>query len=636
MGTFYVGAGAVICAAVLGLFARVPGAALGSTFLVLVAATAALWASYSSVRSVGWVAWAIGPLGVVAASLGAYQAVANADGSWLTLQGSALAAAAVLLRAWFDAQATLPVRNAAAQLVHSLPTRAHVPVKGDADALSMALEWTEAVKLRTGEEVIVLQGEVVPVDGVVRAGEARILPYPGAETPASRSAGAPVLAGATVVEGALRIRATRVGDNRALVRLTRFGREHGADAAPVARVAEAAASWGGLAAIGMALCVTLIAEGGGLSTPLSAAGAVLLAAPLLALRRAVESPLQAAAAAAGARGIVFRSAAVLDLVGRTSIVAMSPMRILTEGRLEVVEMLPVGEGPIEPLVALAAAAERAAPGRHPIALAIERYAREQHVRPVEARRASYLPGRGVTATAPSGEHVVVGSRRLLLSEGISVAAADAEASRAESAGRTPLFVSQGGRVRAIITLQDTLRAGARPAVQRLFDLNLEVVLLTGDQRGSIQNLARALDVAHVKAELLPEERGQEVRSLRGAGGKVAVVGFPGEDDPALSSADVGIVLGAAGGVAGETEVALVSEDVRDAAAALWIARATRDAMLRATRLAAAGFGLVVATALAGLIVPGVAALLAIGVDAYGVRVGARLLRRIALRLPTQS
>jgi P-type E1-E2 ATPase len=178
--------------------------------------------------------------------------------------------------------------------------------------------------------------------------------------------------------------------------------------------------------------------------------------------------------------------------------------------------------------------------------------------------------------------------------------------------------------------------GARAAIQRLYDLGLEVVLLTGDQRGAVEQLALGLEVGHIKAELSPDERGREVRSLREAGGKVASVGRPGEDDAALAAADVGIVLGAAGGAASDRAVTLVGDDLRDAAGALWIAHTAREVSRRATRLGVVLFALTLGAAATGLLVPAVAAAVAVLIDVGGLGSGARLLRRIALRLPARS
>jgi P-type E1-E2 ATPase len=627
----WAGGSAVGLAMLLSLF-NAREAVLVSAVMTSLGALCALRLSAGSRSDVGMLGWTLGPLGAAGAAWAARWAFVHSEGGALGVFGAALAAAAMLSRAFFDAEARRPVEQAVAALLSRLPSHVHVPAKLTNDALATAVERIDAGKVRTGEDIIAMKGHVIAVDGVVQAGEADLLPYPGATTTIRRRIGDPILAGATVVEGAVRVLTTRVGEDRALVRVARFGRPSERDAAPLPRLTADLARWGGLAVLGLALGVTAVASHRGLSGPLSAACAVLIAAPLLALRRAAEWPSVAAAATAGARGIVFQSGAALDLAGHATMVAMSPHRTLTEGKPEVVEVHFLGDGDGHELLAVVAAAEQAA-GEHPIARAIVAFAALKGVPPIDVRRAVSVAGRGVTAIAPGGEEVVIGSRRLQLDHGVSIATADADAARAEAAGRTAIFVSVAGRVRAVLTLQDHLRVGARAAIQRMFDMDLEVVLLTGDQRGPIEELAAGLDIAHVKAELLPEERGHEVRSLREAGGRVAVIGYPVEDDAALSAADVGIALGAAGGPAGEKAVALVSEDVRDAAAALWIAHAAREGSLRAVGLAATAFAAVVAAAATGLIDPGVAAVLTVAVDGYAVRAGARLLHRIALRLP---
>jgi P-type E1-E2 ATPase len=630
----WVGVASVLLAAILGLFAERPPLALLSALGSSFAAIAALSVSLPVLRSSGTMAWGIGPLGSVLAALSAYQAVATGTGSWLGLQGAALAAAAMLARAWLDQNARAPLDAACHQLVQRLPARVHIPVASATDPLAMSMQLAEASVIRTGEEIVAMRGETLAVDGVVQAGEAQILPYPGATTPLRRRMGDSLLAGSTVVEGALRVLVTRAGPERSLVRLASFG--HGKERGPalLSRVSASVTRFGAAAAIGLASAVVLLQTAGGPGA-LSCAAAVLIAAPLLSLRRAAQAPLRAAAAAAGTRGIVFSSEDALDTTGRATLVALSPYGVLTEARPVVVELNTLDDSKPDELIAIAAAAERIAQ-EHPIALAVERFARERRLPELEVRRPVHHVGKGVTAISPQGQPLVVGSRRLLLEEGISVAAADAAAARAEASERAPLFIAVDGRVRAIMTLHYELRVGARPAIQRMYDLGLEVVLLTGEQRGAVQALAAALDVEHVKAELLPEERGHEVRSLHDAGSTVAALGRPGVDDAALAAADAGIVLGAAGGATAERAVALVSDDVRDAAAALWIARATRDGALRAVFAAVAAFGLVVVAAAAGLMVPGIAALLTLAVDAYSLPAGARLMHRIALRLPSRS
>lgn len=650
-------------ALLVGLFAEHAIAAHLSAALCFVCIAISLALSRHWRAELGVLGWIVGPLGAALATMGAHQAALQAAlqvanqiaqepvaqralhavarevalspgrSAWLSMAGAALACGAVLARAVLDRIGTVPVRSALAALVHELPSRAHIPIKNTADPLAMALDQVDVGTIRTGEEVIARRGEVVAVDGVAQAGEARVLPFPQATTPVRRVAGDPVLAGARIVSGSLRLLATRVGDERALVRLSRIGTPLDRAPSPLARWSEHVQSLGPAAAGVIAVGIALME--GEQSAALAAAGCVLLAAPMLALIRSVSSPLAAAAASAGARGIAFHNGRDLDVLGRASAVALPPHGVLTEVRPLLVECHTLDGSNMDALLGLCASAERTALP-HPIARAIEQFAEARRVPVLEVRRPVMHVGLGVTALSPEGEALVVGSRRLLLQEGISVAAADAEAARAETKGRVPIFVALGGRIRAVMTLQYELRVGARPAIQRLFDMGLEVVLLTGAHRGAVQGLATALDIEHVKADLLPEERGQQVRALRETGGTAAVIGRPFDDDAALAAADAGIVLAGAGGSAADKAVALVSDDVRDAAAALWIARAARDSGLRGATTAAVVFGLVVAAAMTGLIAPGIAAAFAASVDAYCLTLGARLLRRIALRLPARS
>jgi P-type E1-E2 ATPase len=430
--------------------------------------------------------------------------------------------------------------------------------------------------------------------------------------------------------------ATRVGDERALVRPASFGDPRSHRSAPITVFTARVTRWGGLVALAFALGGLVFSDGNvGLAGQLSAVAAVLLAMPIVAVRRASETPYVAAAATAAERGIAFASARTLDRAGRTAVAALCTHGTITEGEPEVVEMHAIGDADATALIGLVTGAEAAAQN-HPIARACARFAEARGIAPESVRRATFLPGRGITAVAPNGQELVVGSRALLLAEGVSVAVADADAARAEERGHTVIFVGLDGRVRALISLRDEDRLGARAAVQRLIDLGIEVVLVSGDHRGTVETLARHLDIGHVKAELLPEERGAEVRRLRETGGVVATVGRAVDDEMALAAADVQVVLGAAGAPEAERAVSLTSNDVRDAAAALWLARAARREAWRGTTVAALGGALLVTLAAVGVAAPAVAALLALALDAYALPSAARLLRRIELRLPVRG
>jgi P-type E1-E2 ATPase len=224
------------------------------------------------------------------------------------------------------------------------------------------------------------------------------------------------------------------------------------------------------------------------------------------------------------------------------------------------------------------------------AAAILRASRARGVRPETMRSALVHSGLGVTALAPNGDKVIVGSRAFLLKEKVSVAIADARASELEAQGRSVLLVALGGRLVGLLALQDGLRPGARAAVQRLHDARIEPVLLSGEARDTCETIARALDIEHVRPEILPADRGAEVRALADGGRVVAAVGHPASDDGALGAADVSVAMTAAGAAPGEWSVALASDDVRDAALALTIPRACRDRAKTATLVCAVAQG----------------------------------------------
>lgn len=593
-----------------------------------------------SVQAEGVATWWVGAFGASLAIIAALVSTQRSEDPWLPMLGAALCSGALVLRAWLDARFRLPVAQQQADLAQRLPPTVRIPIESDPLGTEVTYREVHTEAVHTGEPVVALAGEVVAVDGVVQAGQALVLLHPLAETPVLRGAGDPVLAGATLTHGALRILSTRVGRDRALSRPETFGSAIHPRASVLVKLTAQMSRWGAVATAAASGLSVLFALDVTLVEQLSAAAAVLVSVPLLAIRRAPESVLRAAAAASAARGIVFPNPRSMETAGRTSLAAISARGTLTEGHLSVMEMHGVAETrDPQQLLPLVRAAESAAEG-HPIADAIVRHTDALHLRPESVRRASFLPGRGVTALAPDGELIAIGNRQLLLDEGISVALADSEAQHAEERGYTTLFVGLGGRVRAIIALDDPIRPGARAAVQRIFDLGVEVVLLSGDHRTTTEVLAGHLDVANVRADLLPKERGSEVAKLRETGAVVAAVGRPKVDDSTLAAADVPMVLGAAGGLppagASDRAITLSTDDPRDAAAALWIARAARSTALRTVLACLVAGGVLMTAGALGILAPGVAALGALALDGFALPAAARLLTRIELRLPNRS
>jgi P-type E1-E2 ATPase len=564
----------------------------------------------ASEREVGLLPWLLGPLGVATAGVATVLEGLTAEPAVYVAPVSGLAAVIVIVRSLLDLRATEPVRARVAALAARVP----------------ALDEDEGKALRSGDELSVGADDVVPVDGTVMSGSALVLTHPTASNPRKIGPGDPVLAGAQLIDGELHLTTSRVGLDRALVRPRTFlaAPSH----AEFGRT-DLAGRAGRFVALGaLIVSAVLIFVAPSISRGLLLAGAVLIAVPVMGFARGLRLPWIVAIASSAERGIVWPSVRLLDVAGRSNVVGLWTRGTVTEGQPQVVDVTSIGEADSS-VIALVAGAEAGAEP-DPIATAIRRYALAHRIEAEPVRRLTRHPGRGIVAVAASGETLVVGNRQLLLEEGVSVAVAEAEARRIEDRGHSVVFVSLGGKVRAVISLQDPVRPGARAAVQRLFDLRKEVVLLSGDHRHTVETLGRLVDVTHVRAELAPDERAQAIERLEGI---VSVVARPAHNDDVLGAADVALHLGGVSAPFGEQTVGIVSEDVRDAASAMWLAKGARDGVMRALVACVIVAALAVSLAFLGFFEPATAAVVGLLADAYALPAGARLLRRVELRIP---
>jgi cation transport ATPase len=489
-------------------------------------------------------------------------------------------------------------------------------------------EEVPASALEPGDVTVVLEGERLPADGVIEGGDGIALLYPRAPRPARAAVGDFLLAGTQVTEGALTVRAQRTGRNRTLAHMLRLKVERAPGSSGLARARRLLAQWGWVPFV--AAAVVCAATAG-----VANAGVLLLGLPALALVAAIDTPLDSAALSAARRGMFFGDEAALLDAGRVQTTAILLRGALTAGEPVVQQVQTLGSTDVEYAVGLAAAAERITP-EHPIARAILRYAEEHGIAEAALRKERHHAGLGITAISRGGRSVAVGRRQLLLNEGVSVAAADEEAKHIENEGLTPIFVAVDGSLEALLAVLDPTHVGAPDAVRRLAELPSEVVILSGDDRRTVERIAQQLGASRVKAPLLPKERALEVRALKETGGVTAAIGRGGEDDAVLAAADVPVSIRLVGTATEQRGVVAAGRDVRDAADALWIAHAARRSVGRAL-LATLVLGAVVsAGAWLGWLTPPLAIALAIGIEVWTLRAGSRLLRRVDLRVPMQQ
>jgi Cd2+/Zn2+-exporting ATPase len=419
-----------------------------------------------------------------------------------------------------------------------------------------------------GAILIVRPGEKIPLDGEVVAGESAVnqAPITGESLPIDKEAGDALYAGTINGRGALEMRVTRLRGDTTLARIIHLVERAQAQRAPAQALVERFARVYTPAVIVLAAAVALLpplVAGGAWQTWIYRALVLLVVSCPCAL--VISTPVSIVAALAGAarKGVLIKGGAYLERTSRVRCVAFDKTGTLTRGTPEVVDVLALGsrDGAADAVVSLAASIEQRS--SHPIAQAIVDHAAAAHIAATPASNVASLSGRGAEGDV-DGARVLLGNHRLFEERQLCSSVIHAHLERAAAAGRTPVLVARDGQPVGIITVADRPREAGRDAVDLLRRNGVEaIVMLTGDSRSTATAIAAELGVDDVRADLLPEDKVAAIEDLRRTYGSVAMVGDGVNDAPALATADIGIVMGAAGSDAAlETaDVALMADEL---------------------------------------------------------------------------
>ena len=432
--------------------------------------------------------------------------------------------------------------------------------------------------VRIGDTVIVRPGEKIPVDGRIVSGESAVdeSMITGESIPVTKRDGDEVI-GATVNRtGSFRFRATRVGGETALAQIMRMVEEAQGSKAPIQRLADRISGVFVPAVIVVAAVTFFVWLGLGpepaLSHALLNAVAVLIIACPCAMGLATPTSIMVGTGKGAERGILIKGGEALEEAHKLTAVVLDKTGTLTRGEPRLTDVIPSNGFTGDELLALAAAAERSS--EHPLGEAVVAGAKERGLDVPEPEGFDAPTGRGVRATV-SRRTVLVGSRKLMGEWGV---AEDGLAPRFEeltASGKTPMFVAVDGDAAGLVAVADVVREESKEAVELLQRMGLEVVMLTGDNRRTAGAIARELGMERVLAEVMPEDKENEIRKLQEEGKVVAMVGDGINDAPALARADVGIAIGTGTDVAMEAaDLTLISGDVRGVARAIELSKAT--------------------------------------------------------------
>jgi Cu2+-exporting ATPase len=484
------------------------------------------------------------------------------------------------------------------------------------------------------ETVVIRPGNKIPVDGAVLEGNSQVdeSMLTGESMPVAKKPGDTVIGATINRSGSFKYRATKVGADTALAQIVKLVQEAQNSKAPAQLLADRAAQWLVVVAIAVGLA-TFAVWFWWIGQPLLFAVTLMITVFVIAcpdaLGLATPMAVMVGTGLGATHGILFKNASALENATKLDVVVFDKTGTLTMGQPEVVEVVAAAGTTQDAVLGLAATVEQGSD--HPLAQAIQ-------------RRADGLPrdalagfvnieGKGARAQV-AGQPVLLGNRRLMDEEKVNMAGLEEQAGRLQGAGQTVVHVAHAGRLVGVIAIADALRPTSAAMVQRMRERDVEVAMLTGDNRATAERIAKELGIGTVLADVLPGQKADQIKALQAQGKKVGMVGDGVNDAPALTQADVGFAIGAGTDVAMESaDVVLMKSDPFDVLNAIALSRATLRKMHQ-NLVWAVAYNVIAFPAAAGvfyplLISPEVAALAMSGSSAL-VAVNALLLKRTKL------
>ena len=487
----------------------------------------------------------------------------------LYFEGAGPILALITLGKFFEARAKGRTSDAINKLLNLAPKTATV-LRDGAETVIPAEE------VQAGDTVIVRAGESVPVDGVLLEGHASLdeSAITGESIPVDKQSGDRVIGATINRSGYFTMRADKVGEDTTLSQIIRLVDEATSSKAPIAKLADRVAGVFVPVVISIALIALVVWMlcGATFEFAMTIAVSVLVVSCPCALGLATPTAIMVGTGRGASAGILIKSAEALETAHSVDVVVLDKTGTITQGRPVVTDQQPRPGVSAGELLQTAASLEKLS--EHPLAKAIVEQAERQGMEFLPVSDFVQIPGQGIRGRV-NGRDCLAGNSRMMAAFGVQDEALTSLQDQMAEQGKTPLFFAADGQLLGMIAVADVVKPTSRQAVEDLQAMGIRVVMLTGDHRKTAEAIRRQVGVDQVIAEVLPQDKEEQIRTLQQQGKKVAMVGDGINDAPALARADVGIAIGAGTDVAMESaDIVLMKNDLLDVAGAIELSKAT--------------------------------------------------------------
>lgn len=431
-------------------------------------------------------------------------------------------------------------------------------------------------EVEIGDVILVKPGDKIPVDGIVLEGHTAIdeSMLTGESMPIDKKTGDKVYAASINKNGMIRFEATKVGGDTALAQIIKLVEDAQGSKAPIAQMADIVSGYFVPIVCGIALLAAVLWIIGGqtLVFALTIFISVLVIACPCALGLATPTAIMVGTGKGAEYGILIKGGEALEATHKINTIVFDKTGTITEGKPEVTDIITASGTDRRRLLQITASAEKGS--EHPLGEAIVRGAEKENLTFIKVDYFEAIPGHGIEVKI-DGIHAFIGNRKLMDDRHITLDELESESDRLADEGKTPMYIAMDSKISGIIAVADVVKASSRDAIDKLHQMGIEVAMITGDNKKTAAAIAKQVGIDRVLAEVLPQDKSEEVKKLQAEGKKVAMVGDGINDAPALVQADIGIAIGSGTDVAMESaDIVLMKSDLMDVPTAIQLSKST--------------------------------------------------------------